>query len=183
MDRAGVRPGRLFDRPGRQAVQPGGVETGGRRTGSMAGADIGGEHGGLLDGLVGAATMQFRRTVGGEQQHRHAGQARLDHRRQPVGRRRAGGGEQHRRLAAGARQAKREKRGRTLVDRDMAGQPVLAEQSQRQRRRAGAGGDDGVAHTGRLQAGDQGLDQIEVQRGGIVHGRRCGARGRCSGQR
>ena len=103
---------------------------------------------GLLDGLRGADVVELGRAVRRADDHRHPGQVRLHDRRVHLERRRAARGEQDRRAARGEADPEGEERRRALVQADVQGDAALAGESDRERSRARAGGDDGVGEPG-----------------------------------
>ena len=167
-----MRPTGLFAYLGCEALQVAGIESVSRGAEQVAGAHMRTEQAALVDGLVGAAGLQFGRAVGGQQDQRNRRLAGFDHRRQPVGRRRSRGGQEQHRTPRGLGDAEGKKCRTTLVDRNMAVEAGLAQHGQRQRGRARAGGEDGVFAARRDEAGDQCLRPEEIERAGVVHAAR-----------
>ena len=98
----------------------------------------------LVDRLPGADPAQLRRTVGGERDQRHRRFVGLADRRVEVGGRGPGGAEHRHRDACRLRRSKGEERRGALVNDHGHVDLRLAPERHRERRGAGAGGEDGV---------------------------------------
>ena len=123
----------------------------------------------LVDRLPGAALAQLGRTVGAEDQQRHAGLARLDDGRQQLGERGAGGAGHRDRQTRGLGQPKREEARAALVDVRVAAQALLAREAQHERRAARARRGAGVADAAARELVYEGpQQQVGVGRGGDV---------------
>ena len=120
----------------------------------------------LVDRLRRGAALQFRRPVGRDGDQRRAGEARLDDRGEVVrGGRARRADEQHRRPGRLGRAEREEGRG-ALVHDDRRLDRRLARRGEGERRRTGAGTDDGAAHAGRGEAAHEegGPRRVEVAR-------------------
>ena len=92
----------------------------------------------LIHGLVGAATLEPRRSVRREQQQRNGAVISLHHGRQQVGHSSTGSGDHGRRQAGGAAMAEGKKSGGALVDGRHQGQSAPLQQAGRHRQRTRA---------------------------------------------
>ncbi len=172
MDRPRSRPAAAHPRVTGQVAPP-------RRTTRRRGTRLAvPPHGGaveltLVDGLRCPDPVQLRWPIGGEDQQRHVGLVRLDHRRVELGRCGAAGAQHDRRSSRHQTQAERHERRGALVVVHVQGDSIICEQCDRHRRRAGAGRHDGVRQTEATPLVDE---RRAVGGGDVPLGRRVGRR-------
>ncbi|MDQ5879168.1 MAG: hypothetical protein QG638_1903 [Pseudomonadota bacterium] len=168
--RAGQRPATFSYGTRRQLVQPVRIETRKRCSRRVVGAHLTGKQSGLIDGLIGAPALQFRRPVGRQKQQRHGTLVGLYHGRQPVGCCGSGGAQQRNRFAGGPG-ATQCKPGRTaFIEDHLAAQLRVAQAGQGQRCRARTGRDDHLANAGGNESGNECGRPVEVELSGLGHG-------------
>ena len=109
----------------------------------------------LIDGLVGAALLQPRGSIRRHDDQRQTCALGLEHGRQGVGRRGAGGREHQRRTSRDARDPEAEEGGHTFVDVVVEAQPWLLRRGEHERSGARTWAEDDVLHARVREGGEE----------------------------
>ncbi|MNJ39541.1 hypothetical protein D3C77_344170 [compost metagenome] len=125
----------------------------------------------LIDGLVGAVVDKLRRSIGRENNQRHACELGLGHRGPEVGHRSARGHDHRHRSAAPLGQPQRHEAQTPLVEVEVTAKAWMGGGGHGERRRAGAGGQRYVPHPEAIELFQQ-EGRPDVVEGGMLAGKR-----------